>query len=86
MPELLTRTSCNKDWKRISAESSLKSPDDPIGHGTEVKYVHAIDWDEGRGREEERGRGRGGEGEGEGIGKREKGKGKNQEGGWDGKN
>ena len=36
MPELLTKTSCKKDWKRISAESSLP-PDDPIGHGTEVK-------------------------------------------------
>ena len=81
MPELLTRTSCNKDWKRISAESSLKSPDDPIGHGTEVKYVHAIDWDEGRGREEERGRGRGGGGGGRGD--RKEGEGKREEsGGW----
>ena len=26
MPELPTRASCRKDWKRISAESSLKSP------------------------------------------------------------
>ena len=29
MPELLTRVSCRKDWKRISAESSLKSPRRP---------------------------------------------------------
>ena len=26
MPELLTRASCRNDWKRFSAESSLKSP------------------------------------------------------------
>ena len=26
MPELLTRASCRKDWKRISAELSLMSP------------------------------------------------------------
>ena len=26
MPELLTMASCRKDWKRISAESSLMSP------------------------------------------------------------
>ena len=31
MPELLTRASCRKDWKWISAESSLMSPEDPIG-------------------------------------------------------
>ena len=29
MPELLTRASCRKDWKRISAESSLVSPRRP---------------------------------------------------------
>ena len=29
MPELLTRTSCKKDWMRISAESSLMSPRRP---------------------------------------------------------
>ena len=29
MPELLTRASCRKDWKRISAESSLMSPRQP---------------------------------------------------------
>ena len=36
MPELLTRAFCRKDWKRISPESSIMSPDDPIGHGTEM--------------------------------------------------
>ena len=36
-PELLTRASCRKVWKRISVESSLKSPhQDPIGQGTEL--------------------------------------------------
>ena len=46
MPDLLTRVSCRKDWKRISAESSLMSPfpplplDDPIGQGTELKLVN----------------------------------------------
>ena len=29
MLELLTMASCRKDWKRISAESSLTSPGDP---------------------------------------------------------
>ena len=29
LPELLTMASCRKDWKRISAESSLKSPRRP---------------------------------------------------------
>ena len=29
MPELLTRASCRKDWKRISAESSLMPPSLP---------------------------------------------------------
>ena len=29
MPELLTRASCRKDWKRIFVESSSMSPDDP---------------------------------------------------------
>ena len=29
MPELLTTVSCRKDWKRISAESSLMSPRRP---------------------------------------------------------
>ena len=29
MPELLTKPSCIKDWKRISAESSLMSPRQP---------------------------------------------------------
>ena len=36
MPELLSRTSCKKGWKRISAESSPVSPDNPIGQGTEL--------------------------------------------------
>ena len=37
MPELLTRASCRKDWKRISAESSLKSPSDDLsGRGTDL--------------------------------------------------
>ena len=35
MPELLTRASCRKDWKRISADSSSNSPDDQISQGTE---------------------------------------------------
>ena len=29
MPELLTRASCRKDWKRITSESSLMSPRRP---------------------------------------------------------
>ena len=41
MPELLTRASCRKDWKKISAKSSLMSSpppptNDPIGQGTEL--------------------------------------------------
>ena len=39
MPELLTRASCRKIWKKISAEASLmppSSPDDPVGQGTEL--------------------------------------------------
>ena len=36
MPELLTKASCRKDWKTISAESSLMSPDHPVGQGTEM--------------------------------------------------
>ena len=36
MPELLTRASGRKDWKRISAESSVVSPDDSIGQVTEL--------------------------------------------------
>ena len=39
MPELLTRASCRKDWKGISAESSLMSPDDPIGQRTEMNEL-----------------------------------------------
>ena len=37
VPELLTRASCRKDWKRISAESSLMSPRPPI---------RSMDWTE----------------------------------------
>ena len=33
-PELLTRASCRREWRGISAESSFM-PDDPIGLGTE---------------------------------------------------
>ena len=33
MPELLTRASCKKDWKRISAESSLMPPPPTGGRG-----------------------------------------------------
>ena len=29
MPELLTKASCRKDWQRISAESSIMSPQQP---------------------------------------------------------
>ncbi|HIB84989.1 MAG TPA: hypothetical protein EYO59_10465 [Chromatiaceae bacterium] len=36
MLELLTRASCRKDWKRISVESSLVFPNDPIGQRTEL--------------------------------------------------
>ena len=36
VPELFRRAFCRKDWKRISPESSIMSPDDPIGHGTEM--------------------------------------------------
>ena len=32
----LSRTSCKKDWKRVSDELSLMSPNDPIGQGTEL--------------------------------------------------
>ena len=37
MPELLTRASCRKGWRSISAEPSLMIPDDPVGQGTELK-------------------------------------------------
>ena len=40
MTELLTIDSdCRKDWKRISAELSLVSPDDPVGQGTELNIL-----------------------------------------------
>ena len=35
MPELFTTGSCRKDGKRISAESSVMSSDDPVGQGNE---------------------------------------------------
>ena len=37
LPELLTAAFCRNDWKRISAESSLVSPDDHIGQETKLK-------------------------------------------------
>ena len=39
MLKLLTRASCRTDWKRISAESSFISPNDPIGQETELKQM-----------------------------------------------
>ena len=36
MPELLKMASRRKDWKRISAEASLKHHDDPVRQGTEL--------------------------------------------------
>ena len=39
IPELLTGTSCRKDWKRISVESTLMPPplpDDAVGEGTKL--------------------------------------------------
>ena len=36
IPELLTMASCRKDWKRISADSSVMSSDDPVSQGTEL--------------------------------------------------
>ena len=37
--ELLTMASCRKVWKRISAESSVMSPDDLISQGTKLNYM-----------------------------------------------
>ena len=31
--------SCRKDWKKISAESSLMFPNDPVGQGTELNWT-----------------------------------------------
>ena len=39
MPELLTMASRGNDWKRISAESSLTFPDDPLSQGNELKWT-----------------------------------------------
>ena len=36
MSEMLVKASRRKDWQGICAESSLMSPDDPIGQGTEL--------------------------------------------------
>ena len=36
MPELLIMAFCRKGGRRTSAESSVMSPDDPIGQGTEL--------------------------------------------------
>ena len=36
MPELLTIASRRKDWNRISAETPVMFPDDPIDQGAEV--------------------------------------------------
>ena len=36
MAKLRTRASCRKDWRKISAELSLMTPDSPIGQGTEL--------------------------------------------------
>ena len=36
MPELLTRASTRRDWKRICAELYLMSPEDSIGQRTEL--------------------------------------------------
>ena len=36
LPMLLTRASCRKDWKMISAESSLMSPQRSNRQGTEL--------------------------------------------------
>ena len=48
MPDLLTRAFCRKDWKRISAESSLMSPppptpSDPISPETEVYLIERLE-------------------------------------------
>ena len=36
--------SCRKDWKRISGELSLMSPDDPICQGTELNWKSYFPW------------------------------------------
>ena len=45
IPEVFTVASCRKDWKKISAESSIMhppptfhTPDDPAGQGTEENW------------------------------------------------
>ena len=42
MPEMLIMAPCRKDWKRVSAESSVMSPqsaNDSIGQGTELNNL-----------------------------------------------
>ena len=36
MPKLLTTASRREDWRKIFAESSVMTHDEPIGVGTEV--------------------------------------------------
>ena len=43
MPELLTRASCRKDWKKILLNRSSCPSDCPIGQGTELKCCCSID-------------------------------------------
>ena len=42
VPELLETAFWRKDWKRISAESSLIAPNDPIGQRTELRLLLVI--------------------------------------------
>ena len=57
MQELLTRTSCKKDWKRISAESSLNSPRRP-SRSRDWTELMVLDWGMGRGKGRGNGEGR----------------------------
>ena len=47
MPELLTTSSCRKEWKSISEESSIMPPspppDDPTSQGTEMNWTE-LNW------------------------------------------
>ena len=45
MPKPLARAFCRKVWKRISTESSLMSPNDTVGQGTELNYVNKPSFD-----------------------------------------
>ena len=42
MPELLTRASRRKDWKRFLLNRPSCPPDDPIGRGTELNCLLAV--------------------------------------------